>query len=715
MFAKISGLKRFIPPANDLIETDWLLDPSPFKSEIFGVAEKSEIIISNGLVSRTFKMKPDCATIGYDNLMTGEAIIRGVKPEGKITINNRDYNIGGLIGQVEYAYFLPEWADDLKVDANAFHVVDFDTGIIKERFPWKQVRYALNKKWPPAGKTFSFIYRHDDLKGVEIQVHYEIYDGIPLLSKWIDVNNKSEKLITVNKFTSEILAMVESSSVPQGDPNKSINISQIHMESDYIFSSMSAITGNFTSVWTVDPQYTSQVAYNSDSLVLLESKPPIGPEMRVEPGSSFTTFRTYELIFDSTDRERRSLGVRRMYRTLAPWVTENPILMHVISADPKKVREAINQCKEVGFEMIIISFGSGLNMEWADEPEYIEEYKELFDFAYENGIEIGGYSLFSSRRISDDDDVVPYQGKKPTFGNAPCLCSRWGINYLRLVKKFLKETGANVLEHDGPYPGDICASTSHPGHDGPKDSQWKQWKSQCDLYKWCREHGIYVNQPDWYFLSGGNKTGMGYKEVNWSLPRERQVIIARQNIYDGTWEKTPSMGWMFTPLTRYHAVGEWKKSTLEPLSKHLEFYEAHLSQNFLSGVQSCYRGTRLFDNENTKKVVKKWVDIYKKHRLILDSDIIHIRRPDGRHVDGILHVNPAIEEKGFAVFYNPLNENIEMRIRVPLYFTGIKEQALVSREDGPPFKQKLDRNYNITLKLDIAPRSRTWFVIKEGK
>jgi hypothetical protein len=48
----------------------------------------------------------------------------------------------------------------------------------------------------------------------------------------------------------------------------------------------------------------------------------------------------------------------------------------------------------------------------------------------------------------------------------------------------------------------------------------------------------------------------------WSLPRERQIIIARQNIFDGTWEKTPSMGWMFTPLTVYHMVGEWKKSTL---------------------------------------------------------------------------------------------------------------------------------------------------------
>ena len=49
----------------------------------------------------------------------------------------------------------------------------------------------------------------------------------------------------------------------------------------------------------------------------------------IPPGGCFTSFRTFELPFDSTDRERRGLAVRRMYRTVAPWVTENPILMHV--------------------------------------------------------------------------------------------------------------------------------------------------------------------------------------------------------------------------------------------------------------------------------------------------------------------------------------------------------------------------------------------------
>jgi hypothetical protein len=433
------------------------------------------------------------------------------------------------------------------------------------------------------------------------------------------------------------------------------------------------------------------------------------------PMDTFESYRTYELIPDSWDRERKTLIQRKMYRIIAPWCTENPIMMHCTTADPKIVKEIIDQCVEVGFEMVILSFGSGLNMEW-DDAEFYEEYKELFDYAHSKGIEIGTYSLFSSRTVSPEADVIDPETELPSkraiFGHAPCLCSEWGMQYLKKLKSFMKETGCNLLEHDGPYPGDLCASKSHPGHRDLKDSQWKQWKASIEFYRYCRSEGIYVNAPDWYFLNGTNKTGMGYKEVNWSLPRERQVIIARQNIFDGTWEKTPSMGWMFTPLTVYHMVGDWKNSTLEPLSDHIDYYEKHLFQNFSSGVQSCYRGRRLYDTEKTKEIVKKWVAFYKNYRDILDSDIIHLRRPDGQHIDGILHVNPQGKIKGLAVFHNPTNQKIREAFKLPLYYTGLIEYAYISEEGKDSQKYSLDRAFQITLYLDIQANGFTWYLIE---
>ena len=55
--------------------------------------------------------------------------------------------------------------------------------------------------------------------------------------------------------------------------------------------------------------------------------------------------------------------------------------------------------------MVILSFGSGLNME-DDSPSNIEKYKLLADYAHSKRIKLGGYSLFSSRRIDDENDVI---------------------------------------------------------------------------------------------------------------------------------------------------------------------------------------------------------------------------------------------------------------------------------------------------------------------
>ncbi len=57
--------------------------------------------------------------------------------------------------------------------------------------------------------------------------------------------------------------------------------------------------------------------------------------------------------------------------------------------------------------------------------------------------------------------------------------------------------------------------------------------------------------------------------------------------------------------------------------------------------------------------MRKWVAFYKAHRAILDSDVLHLRRPDGRDWDGLLHVNPDLPTRGLAVIHNPLDADIE--------------------------------------------------------
>jgi hypothetical protein len=204
---------------------------------------------------------------------------------------------------------------------------------------------------------------------------------------------------------------------------------------------------------------------------------------------------------------------------------------------------------------------------------------------------------------------------------------------------------------------------------------------------------------------------MGYRETNWSLPRERQIVLRRQNVFDGTWSKTPSMGWMFVPLTEYHGGGA--AATLEPLSQHLEAYGAHLANNFGAGVQACYRGPRLFDAPATRELVERWVGFYRDHRAILDSDVVHLRRADGRDFDALLHVNPRLEERALLVVYNPTGESLRRDLEVPLYYAGLDRAALVSREGAAAQRIDLDRRWNARLPLELAPRSLAWWVFRE--
>lgn len=203
---------------------------------------------------------------------------------------------------------------------------------------------------------------------------------------------------------------------------------------------------------------------------------------------------------------------------------------------------------------------------------------------------------------------------------------------------------------------------------------------------------------------------MGYRETNWSLPRDQQHLHARQNMFDGTWIKPPTAGWMFVPLSQYHGGGE--EATMEPLSKNLPDYVRHMQNCFGYGVQACYRGPRLFDTDETKKAVIEWVTWFKKHRKILESDVIHLRRPDGQRLDYVLHVNPYLEEKGLLAIYNPLKQATTETISVPLKYTGLKSAAKISINGKISPDMKLDSQSVGTVKITIPAEGFGWVVIR---
>ena len=693
---------------------DWLVNPVVTKAAIYPSSDNKEIILNNGLVKRVFRIQPNISCIDYSNLVNGQQLVRAIKPEAMITIDQKTYHIGGVYGQTEKAYLMKDWIGKFSSADSDFHFVNYQIEDLKPFIHWKTRDQKIRKQ--ATGKTITFQYQSSliSLKNLEVHVHYELYDGIPLIIKWVSVHNQSGHSIILNRVVNEVLGLVEEESAVVGTPEQMKKQHGIYVETNYAFNNaMRYDISDQTTHWETDKTYTSQVNYNYETPCVLEVYPEKMKGIVLQSGEEFQSVRTHELLMDSYDRERRGLAIRKMYRTVAPWTSENPIFMHLISKDDDEVKKAVDQCAATGYEAVILSFGSHCNMEDTSAANILR-WKKLSDYAHQKNILIGGYSLFSSRKISDEDDVIdPVTGKPDAaafFGNAPCMGSKWGLAYIAGLKYFLSKTGFDLFENDGPYPGDVCASTKHPGHRGLDDSQWKQMELQKELYHWCNEQGIYVNAPDWYFLDGTNKTGIGYREVNFSLSREQQKILNRQNIFDGTWEKTPSMGWGFVPLTKYQGGGP--EAVLEPLSEHLADYQQLMVEYYGAGVQACYRGPRLFDNALTKQVVSNTISWYKKYRDILNADIIHLRRADGRDWDGILHVNPTLKTKGFVLLYNPLNEKITRIITLTLYYTGITTTALVREKEGLARKYTLDRNYTIKLTVSIDPESYTWYSIE---
>jgi hypothetical protein len=897
------------------LRVDWLIDGSPYKSNIHFDAEREQLSLTNGLVRRTIKFAPNAATVDFTNLASGEQYLRATGPEARVTINGVEYPIGGLEGQPVLNYLKAEWVSQLRPLDNAYQFVEWSEEPLAERFAWKKRPEWLSRDlpWPPPGKqvvlrfappptsvvvplgkmiwedsfvgsldpswkvrtspvherssfsnegkageiytpadtavyaersipencgaiemtfdagddtrsnawgpglalvgpkkTITFIARPNqqifevnqeltdkkfdrdkecqlrvrfvnnlaiceasqagkpfveiarvpcpqmprllrvgkvgrdgsgnDYPGADrnqlvrshitrvalreatdekptpqsprqdlptIEVRYAIYDGIPLLEKWLVVRNTSPQPVLVNRTIVETLRLQENESATEANINW--ELPSLYVETDYAYMAMNGKSANKQSVhWLPDKHYHTQVSYPMETPCLLEVAPEFGPGVELPPGDELTSIRCFELARDGSDRERRGLAQRRMYRTIAPWSQENPVMVHLISNNPEAIRKIIDQGSEVGVEMIILSFGSGMNME-SNDPAYQARYKEVADYARSKGIVLGAYSLLASRGAGDPADNC--RGGRVRYGTMPCLGSRWGRNYLEQLKSFITNTGFAILEHDGSYPGDTCAVHDHPFHRGLDDSQWVQFQAITDFYKWCRGNGVYLNIPDWYYLNGGSKCAMNYKETNWSLPRAEQEIVERQNIYDGTWEKTSSMGWMFVPLTQYHGGGA--EATIEPLHEHLDHYEARLSNLFGAGVQACYRGPRIYDTDETKAVVKKWIDFYKRHRQVLDADMVHLRRPDGRDWDGFVHVNPQGDEKALAFFYNPLDEPIERELRIPLYYSGLSKTAVMAVEGQHATPIELDRSETATVRVTIPANGRTWILFTE--
>ena len=143
------------------------------------------------------------------------------------------------------------------------------------------------------------------------------------------------------------------------------------------------------------------------------------------------SFRVFELLVGSEDPERLGLAKRRLTRRLAPQTMEFPIFFHL--TDANQIRQGADQCAEVGFTMIMLSFGSGFDLEQivANKTALL---KLQSDIAYANskGIEVAGYDLIGGTRNANVPSKWIAQNHDQI--KSVCMASGWYENLLQKVQ-----------------------------------------------------------------------------------------------------------------------------------------------------------------------------------------------------------------------------------------------------------------------------------------
>lgn len=633
----------------------WVIDGSYYKASILN--ENGVITLSNGLVTR--KIETDaCRTVSFYNHQKNIELVAAPYADFMVSVNNKKF-----------------MSDD------GFDFIGAKEENCIERVPFKRIEtMTVDFVYPPEGKGIVLSYRHEKC-GISVKVRYEVYDGMPVIMKQVTVKSENDGVTVIDNIAADVLNVTE-------------NRDTLFVDSDYN-STMDFIGLDF------DTYAKNYARYHYD---MLEVAPKQRMNLKLNKGETAESIVAYEMAFGSDYYENRLIEVRNMYRRIAPWCTDNVLFFHLISNSSKDIRKAVDQCKEVGLEMVIQSFGSGVNMESGCD-RYLNRIKKAYDYGHENGIRMGAYTLayVKNYRPVRDDEALNHDYSHI----CRCLACEWAQNYMKNVVRFIDRTGADAVEIDGPYGMLMCSGGKTHLHDDFTDSQYKQWKaSVLEWYKDLKQRGIYINAPDWHFLNGTNRSGVGYEEIAFSEKRAEQLVTSRIYYYKGTFSKNPSQGWGFLPLNVYHGGG--KDAMFFPTEQNKFEFDWALAQIVASGVWPTIRGKKVYDSETGKEIMKKWVSIFKRYRKILNGITVHFLppridtdRPDRTTcIDAIMNQLPYGDERGFVMFFNQTDEERTEEITLPVYYTGLTDL------ESPPAPFENTKNSDVSYPIygeEIAP------------
>lgn len=139
LLLSVSAAGPLLPPTG--VGRDWLIDADWARATV--QPEGNSWVLDNGLIRRVLQTSPNAATVAFDNRLTGESLLRAVGPEATLTLDGQLYSVGGLKGQPNRAYLLPEWVAGMTNNPQAFQFVGGRAVPVQTPFAWKRDRKSV--------------------------------------------------------------------------------------------------------------------------------------------------------------------------------------------------------------------------------------------------------------------------------------------------------------------------------------------------------------------------------------------------------------------------------------------------------------------------------------------------------------------------------------------------------------------------------------------
>ena len=314
--------------------------------------------------------------------------------------------------------------------AEAFSLASIEQGPTRARFNWTRGARGADPSipWPPPGLRLSATFTGSgNWDGVTATVIYEIYDGIPLIAKWVELSGAAgTAAVILDAVVVEDLALnppfspVASSAYPENAEDVAGGLplypgaGKLFVATDYQYGTtvrrsndvvsrgggaagstqprLTASDDNGLGLRLAGGAWTSMRVYE----LMLDDGPEQGP-----PASLYPSSETYwgctlgpcavpgsGTPFEGGINERRGLAMRRFLLAVAPQVAESPLQYHLVASDSASIRAACDQMASVAWEMLVLSYGSGANIESTD-PTYQARIAGDVAYCKAKGIEVG--------------------------------------------------------------------------------------------------------------------------------------------------------------------------------------------------------------------------------------------------------------------------------------------------------------------------------------